>query len=184
MASKLDARVANLGVGLSDSGGVLTNTKPVSGPVVNTTSGTSIDLVGIPTWATVVHLVLSEVSTNAVNPLMVRLGSASGGIETTGYVSATTRASATGSTAGSATDGIRLANGADSSANNFYNGVVTLRKFDGNRWVSTAMTGQNVAFVNSSGAAKTLSAPLDRIRLMSSTGTDTFDNGSIKLMWE
>ncbi len=56
-----------------------------------TTSGTTHDYTGIPSWARKIHILLNGVSTNGVSPLAIQLGDA-GGIETSGYQSTVSHA--------------------------------------------------------------------------------------------
>jgi hypothetical protein len=51
---------------------------------VNTTSGTSIDFTGIPSWVRRITVMLLAVSTNGTSGVQIQLGD-SGGVETTGY---------------------------------------------------------------------------------------------------
>ena len=53
------------------------------------TSGTSIDFTGIPSWVKRITVLLNEVSLSGTDSFLIRLGD-SGGFETTGYVSSST----------------------------------------------------------------------------------------------
>jgi len=64
-------------------------TQPLTlGTSVATTSGTSIDFTGIPSWVKRITVMLNGVSTNGVEAVGIKLGT-SGGIVSTGYVGAT-----------------------------------------------------------------------------------------------
>ena len=135
------------------------------------TSGTSIDFTGIPSWAKRITVMFNGVSTNGTSAVMIQIGA--GTITTTGYTAGT------GATA--STTGFTLVNSA-SAANTLY-GVYSFVLFGNNTWVgSTAIyTGSGTP---SSGGGVTLSGALDRIRITTVNGTDTFDAGSINILYE
>ena len=82
-----------------DSGGIASGYKTGSVPAVslaqpltlgtvqNTTSGTSIDFTGIPSWVKRLTVAFRGVSTNGSSNLLVQIGS--GSVQTSGYQSAT-----------------------------------------------------------------------------------------------
>ena len=155
------------------------STNIVSGTAVATTSGTSIDFTGIPSWAKRITVMLNGNSTNATNSFLIQIGS-SGGIQTTGYLSWSARVSST-TTAGSSTDGyiINMASAGDI----VYGGTMVLTLINGNTWVASCSLGYTSGVIVA-GGSKNLGATLDRIRLTTTTGTDTFDAGLINIMWE
>ena len=167
-----------LGAGLVAGASLLT-----SGTAVASTSGTSIDFTGIPPWAKRITVMFNGVSTNGTSNLLIRLGY-SGGIEITGYLSnlAGVGSGSTGSGASDTTGFLCIVGG---SAANVATGVMSIVNFTGNTWVESA----SVAFTNSTftaagGGTKALLGTLDRIRLTATNGTDTFDAGSINIMYE
>jgi hypothetical protein len=132
------------------------------------TSGTSIDFTGIPSWAKKITIMFNNVSLNSSSNYLIQLGD-SGGIETTGYVSASSNSSA-------ATSGLIIY--AVSPATNT-TGHIILTLVGSNLWISSHSV--TVAF---GGGSKTLSDTLDRVRITSTSGTDEFDNGSINILIE
>ena len=153
-----------------------------SGTAVASTSGTSIDFTGIPAGVKRITVMFNGVSTNGSSALLAQIGD-SGGIETTGYISASTAIAnnAVGSLVTS-TAGVVLATGF--VAANTFHGVVTISTLGSNSWVaggSTHQTGQGTYVVAGS---KTLSDVIDRVRITTANGTDTFDAGSINILWE
>ena len=151
----------------------------VSGTAVASTSGTSIDFTGIPSWAKRITVMLSGVSTTAATTalVLVQIGD-SGGIENTGYVSSTSEG---GSTA-SSTIGFPLATTLQTI--DVFSGQAILSLFNGNTWISGSLVN-GVSYGLAPGAGvKTLSATLDRVRITTSTGTPTFDAGSINILYE
>jgi hypothetical protein len=142
-----------------------------------TASGTAVDFLNIPATARRVTVMFNGVSTNGTSNPLIQLGD-SGGFETTGYVSAA--GSSDGSGASTSTAGFVFRS---SLAANAISGVMTINLLNGNLWTSV----HNTTFANiaSWGAgSKTLSDTLDRIRITTVNGTDTFDAGSINIMVE
>jgi hypothetical protein len=150
---------------------------------VATTSGTSIDFTGIPSWAKRITVMLSGVSTNGSSQLLVQLGD-SGGIETTGYESAAGLAASAGAFSTSSA-GFLIEPTANLAASTLRYGSMIISLLTGNTWVEQvgAYTSTLAAQTNG-GGAKTLSATLDRIRLTTVNGTDAFDAGSVNIIYE
>jgi len=152
----------------------------VSGTAVASTSGTSIDLsTTIPSWVKRITVVLSGVSTNGTGNWLVRIGS--GSFQATGYTSTASYMTTTPSTASDTTGFIIRT---DNASNNI-SGVMTLINITGNSWVESWAGGGNTnnqSYVG--GGAVTLSGTLDRVRILTANGTDTFDAGTINILYE
>lgn len=151
---------------------------------VVTTSGTSIDFTGIPSTVTRITLNFNGVSTNGTSVLLVQLGD-SGGIENTGYATVmATINSATPSTNAS-TAGFQLPVAAAAAVRY---GTFTLNLIDAATFTWSCFGGiaENVAgtIFGISAGRKATSAALDRVRLTTVGGTDTFDLGSMNISWE
>lgn len=147
-----------------------------------TTSGTSHDYTGIPAGAKRITLMLSAVSTNGTSNLQVQLGS--GSVETSGYngfVSVVAAAGVTG-VLGIST-GFPIDNGR--AAPDDYNGTIvfTLLNSSTNLWTCSGNT-YSASAGNSTCGSKALSGTLDRIRVTTVSGADTFDAGSINILIE
>lgn len=149
------------------------------GATVATTSGTAIDITGIPSWVNRITIIFNQVSTNGNNPQLVQIGG--GGIQNTGYVSTGCAQGPGINNAIGATDGYIMfqAGSAGTIA-----GQMVLTKISGNIWVSSHVTKIDTTNCRFGGGTKTLNNPLDRIRLTNSGGTDVFDGGSINIFWE
>lgn len=155
----------------------------VTATAVASTSGTSIDFTGIPSWVSRITVMLTGVSTNGTSNLLIRIGD-SGGIETTGYSSVASAGTDAGayqsSTAGYIIDyGTR-------SATSVTSGAITLMNLSGNIWVESGNVGDPVTQLVTSACSgtKTLSATLTQLRITTVGGTDTFDAGSINILYE
>jgi hypothetical protein len=153
---------------------------PTLGTEQASTSGTSIDFTSIPSWAKQIEINLVGVSTNSTSPLALQLGD-SGGIEAAGY-SGRAAAVSTGSTNGATTH--FLLNDASVAANAIH-GRVTLSLEDSseNTWVMTSNLAYAGGEVFIAAGSKATSAALDRVRLTSQGGADTFDAGAVNILY-
>ncbi|MGL5752325.1 MAG: hypothetical protein ACRCXT_17450 [Paraclostridium sp.] len=156
--------------------------KMVLGTAVNSTSGTSIDFTGIPSWAKKIKILFNKVSTNGASNMQIQIGG-SGGIENSGYSSSSAIVGATNSAIGvtSLTGFVSFNN----NTANIYNGIYELINISGNIWILSGVIGiEAISYVVINGGTKTLSGSLDRIRITTVNGTDTFDAGQINIMYE
>jgi hypothetical protein len=146
------------------------------------TSGTSIDFTSIPSWVRRVTVMLNSISTNGSSIPQIQLGT-SGGVTTSGYTAYA--AGINGGTAQtSSTSGHIINNG--SAAANTYSGNVVFNLINGNNWIGTGMvlnTGATGA-MGYSASTVGLGGTLDRVRITTVGGTDTFDAGSINILYE
>ena len=143
---------------------------------VKSATGTSVDFTGIPSWVRRVTVTLIDVSGSGSSVFLVRLGT-SAGITTTGYVGAT--AGAGGNT--SATAGIPL-NHAVGSADTTSGNLIIINP-TGNTWIAGGSFSRGGGAVTGAGSV-TLGSVLTQLRLTTTNGTDTFDAGSINLLYE
>ena len=169
-----------VGTAVSDTDAIQRQQKITLGTSVATTSVTSIDFTGIPSWVKRITVMLNGVSTSGVSPLQVQLGSVS--IDTTStyistgvYLGAST--AATSSTTGLLVTGATAAASAISGA-----GTISLQ--DSLKWVSAFNGRSETTHMMIGAGSKTLSGTLDRIRLTTVNGTDTFDAGSVNISYE
>jgi hypothetical protein len=155
-----------------------------SGTMINTTSGTEAAFTGIPSGVKRILVALKGVSTNGNTDKWLQIGD-SGGYETTGYLGAGSRLSGAAlSGPSSLTTGFNI--GKDAGATMLIHGVITLVLMDAatNLWAcSSILSSEDNAIIISSGT-KALSGTLDRLRLISGAGTETFDAGSMNIQYE
>ena len=149
-----------------------------SGTAVASTSGTSIDFTSIPSWVKRITVLFNGVSTNGTSNMQIQVG-ISTGVVTTGY-----------------TSGIGYRNGEATSTTGFvvgqmvtstvsFSGVVTINSFGSNIWTSGGTMSRNDGWaVLSGGFVSSIGGTLDRIRITTIGGTDTFDAGSINILYE
>jgi hypothetical protein len=153
-----------------------------SGTAVASTSGTFVDFTGIPSWVKRVTVMLVGVSTNGSSNLLVQLGA--GSITTSGYTGQgvqTTSAPSISNT--TSTTGLILTGAFSATA--LYSGACQIISVSGNTWANSGTllsgTAGNANFFSGS---VTLSDTLDRIRITTVNGTDTFDAGTINILFE
>ena len=145
-------------------------------------SGTSVDFTSIPSWVKRVTVMLVGVSASGTSQIQVQIGS--GSVTTTGYVSAASNAQGTALAVVTSTTGFTT--GGANAANLHYttfsivnpSGFVYLCSGNGN-----INSGGTFTVYDASGTV-TLSGAIDRLRLTTVNGTDTFDAGSVNILYE
>jgi hypothetical protein len=153
-----------------------------SATAVASTSGTSIDFTGIPSWARRITVMFDAVSTSGSSAVQIQLGSSSG-IENTNYISASIRTNPTALNTASITSGFGM-DGTGGASTYSRSGIVGISNLSGNVWVASGGLYVGSALYTSVSGGKTLSSTLDRVRITTVNGTDTFNAGSINIMWE
>lgn len=158
---------------ISYRGGVLIQSSTV------TASSTSVDFTGIPSWAKRITLGFSNLSTNGTSNMIAQLGISSG-VTTSGYLASTGQG---GVGAVAFTNGFGLS--VSTSAATTIHGLGVFMNMGSNMWVYS-MSGafSNAAAVINGGGLITLSGSLDRLRVTTVAGTDTFDTGTLSVIWE
>jgi hypothetical protein len=157
----------------------------VSGTAVSA-SGTSIDFTGIPSTAKRITVMFDGVSTNGTSGWLLQIGGAS--FETSGYVSTVTY-TGTGSGGSSSTAGFIIVPASAGTASNICTGAVTITLLDPltNDWVHQTVAGltqSGTVYSVQGGGSKAITGALARVRITTVNGTDTFDAGTINIMWE
>jgi len=156
-----------------------------SGTAVATTSGTAIDFTSIPSWVKRVTVSLDQVSISGTDNILLQIGGSS--IETTGYIGGSAYAGS-GTGGGSSTSGFFITPTGSASAANTFSGLLTLVLADAslNKWVASFCFYFSQSALNLSsagGGRKAITGTLEKLRL-TVTGTNTFDNGLINIMYE
>ena len=152
----------------------------VSGTAV-TASGTAVNFTGIPSWVKRITVMFSGVSTNGTSGVLFQLGTSSG-VENTGYAGAGASTDSAAAVTTSFTAGFGVAR--SFVAANTLNGSLTVTNVSGNAWVASGVSSLNSTVQYYVSGAKSLSATLDRIRITTVNGTDTFDAGTINILYE
>ena len=172
---------------IDGSAGVTTNTGAVyngiqAATAVASTSGTSIDFTSIPSWVKRITVMFYRMSTNGTSLPILRVGT-SGGVVSTGYETVVGYSSSAGTFATDSTSFVLACTGAW-GASSSYSGLVILSNVTGNNWSGIISAGSYSIIQVSGGGSVTLGGTLDRVRITTSGGTDTFDAGSINILYE
>jgi len=161
-----------------NSGAVLGIT---SGTAVASTSGTSIDFTSIPTWVKRLTVMFDGVSTNGTSKVQIQLG-VSGVPQSTSYIcgSAYIDGSNSSNRASFTTGfGIDMASAAYARS-----GALEITNINTtNTWVSSGNFGNSTLVAYVAGSVP-LSGVLNMVRITTVNGTDTFDAGSINILYE
>lgn len=154
--------------------GVLT-----SGTVVASTSGTSIDFTSIPSWVKRITVMMNGVSTNGTSNLQIQIGS--GSVTTSGYSSS---ASFITTGVGSATSTTGFIVTPSVAAATVSSGNIMLCLLTNNAWTYSGFLSLATGTQLSAGISASLGGILDRVRITTVGGTDTFDAGNINILYE
>lgn len=144
---------------------------------VASTSGTSIDFTGLPSWVKRITVMFVGVSTSGISPIQIQIGN--GSPETSGYLSG----AQTAGSAANITSGFSLEQSC--AATSVRHGMAFISTLGSNVWTYSTITNRSDTTAISWGAgSKTTSATIDRVRITTVNGTDTFDAGSINILYE
>jgi hypothetical protein len=149
---------------------------------VASTSGTAIDFTGIPSWVKKITVMFSGVSTNGVSNIEIRLGTTSG-IESSGYGGTLFNSQVT------SVGNVALSTGftvdSTTAATDSRSGLCILSLISGSVYAASgSFSLTNAARYASFSGTKQVSGTLDRIRITTVNGTDTFDAGSINIIYQ
>ena len=156
-----------------------------SGTAVTSTSGTSIDFTSIPSSAKRITILFQSVSTNGTSTVGVRLGTgATPTYVTTGYASVGNSIAGAAVVSSTYTTLFGLGSGNQSAAS-IMNGHIILTNINGNSWISTGTTSQtNIDSTHIGNGSISLGATLTAVRITTVGGTNTFDAGTINILYE
>jgi len=145
------------------------------------TSAVAYDFTALPSWVKRITVMFAGVSVNLSSIIQVQLGTGSTTYTTTGYLGGGWFANTTNA---SLTTGISvITSGAGAGARTVF-GTMTIANLTGNTWVASATAYDNNGSALVAGSSIALAAPLTAIRLTTVNGTDTFDAGSINILYE
>jgi hypothetical protein len=151
----------------------------LSGTAVATTSGTSVDFTGLPSWVKRITVMFSNVSTSGTSNILVRLIT-SAGVISTGYRSSSSRLN--GSSVGESDSTVGFLLNIAAALDDVY-GTYTIATLDGTAWSgSGSATYQDGLLIFGGGIV--LAGALTGVRITTVNGTDTFDTGLINVLYE
>lgn len=152
---------------------------------VASTSGTAIDFTGIPSWAKRITVMFNGVSTNGTSIVQIQIGASS--FSTSGYKSNASYGSSSAVQFATGTSGFIIDPSGQAAAGTARSGTYTLVLIGSNVWVGSGTNAEGSvvgATTSCAGNAPALSAALDRIRITTVNGNDTFDAGTINISYE
>jgi len=157
----------------STSGGAITL------GTAQTPSGVSaVDFTGIPSWVKRITVMFQGVSTNGGSQMQIQLGA--GSVVISNYKGSVWEANTTNSLNST---GFRITG--NMSAADIWNGSAIISNMGSNVWTIQSIFGrQDVATSAISGGSISVGGTLDRLRITTLGGTDTFDAGTINISYE
>ena len=147
---------------------------------VASTSGTSITFSSLPAWVKRITVMFNGVSTSGTSSILIQIGA--GSVTNTGYASVSSRFGASSGASGNYTTGFGIFQAA---AADVIGGAIQLTNHSSNIWVASGATSatNSTANMTTSGYIS-LSGTLDRVVITTVNGTDTFDAGSVNILYE
>jgi len=142
------------------------------------TDNTRAEFTGIPSWVRRITVMFSGVGTNGTSNLQIQIGA--GSFTTTGYTSTCTyNSNGVAPTVLNVTSGFLLT--PTNGTSEVMSGIATIVLISSNSWVFSGSLSDSalVPNVNTGTGSIALGGTLDRIRVLTVNGTDTFDTGSI-----
>jgi hypothetical protein len=148
----------------------------IAGTAVASTSGTSIDFTSIPSWVKRITIMLNGVSGSGSSSFLIQFGT-SGGIISTGYFSACNSGPTISSTAG-------FVIGEDTAAL-IDSGTYVISQLSSSVWVGSGNFVRDSSTTLKTCAGKVTGiGTITTVRITTVNGTDTFDAGSINILYE
>jgi hypothetical protein len=176
---------------IDGSAGVTTNTGAVyngiqsltvnaggTTPFPSSSGPTAVDFTSIPSWVKRITVMFSGVSTSGTSLPQIQLGA--GSVTTSGYAAASANNASASSATVVATSGF-IINSANAA--NTLSGLFVISLLGNNAWTLFGAVAASANQYSSSGGV-TLGGTLDRVRITTVNGTDTFDAGSINILYE
>lgn len=173
-----------MSVVINGSAGVTTNSGAVYDSIQRatsqaTTSGTAFNFTSIPSWVKRITVMFQGVSLSGTDSILVQIGD-SGGIENTGYLSTSTGfTGSAGSTVNNTTGFVITSD----TASYLLSGYMVITNLTGNVWVAAGNGKLSTAASWVCAGDKTLSDTLTQLTV-TRTGTNTFDAGTINILYE
>jgi len=170
--------IVALGTGTGGAGTYIVSASQTVGSTAITVVG--LDFYNIPSWVKRITIMMNGVSTSGTSVILIQLGD-SGGIENTGYTAASYNETGGSNSTSSAGFSANHASVAASA----YNGSMTITSMGSNIFAETGIFYRSgTAGMAYCAGTKTLSDTLTQIRITTVNGTDTFDAGSINILYE
>lgn len=171
--------ITALGTGTGGAGTYTISTAS-TGTVSGTITVVGLDFFNIPSWVKRITVMFAGVSTSGTSVILIQLGD-SGGVETSGY----TAASYNDTGGANSTSSVGFSANQASVAASAYSGSMTITSMGSNTFAETGTFYRSgTAGMSYCAGYKTLSDTLTQVRITTVNGTDTFDAGSINILYE
>ena len=147
---------------------------------LSASGNTSVDFTSMPSWINMITVVFRDISTNGSSFVLIQLGTSSG-VATSGYVSTSVDVDGSGSSTSNSTSGfiVRTVNATAS-----INGTMTIAYMGSNVWVANHTANYSTTTVVLGGGNCALGGTLDRVRITTVNGTETFDAGTLNVLYQ
>lgn len=147
-----------------------------------TTSGTFKDFLDVPSWAKRITIGFSSVSLSGTASMVVQLGS--GSIDASSYGGSSSSLGVASMATSIISTSFAFVD-QSAAAGDSRSGHLILTTIGSNIWTASGMLGKgNTNYMILCAGTKTLAGTLDRVRITTSNGTDTFDAGSVNILYE
>jgi hypothetical protein len=123
------------------------------------------------------------VSVSGTSVIQVQLGTSSG-VETTGYLTMVGLVSTTNNITRGVISTSAFAIATGGAASESWKGNIVFTLLGSNSWTGTGNSYNGVDGITMSAGTKTTASTLDRIRITTVNGTDTFDAGTVNILYE
>lgn len=151
----------------------------VSGTAVASTSGANITFTSVPSWVKRITVMFNAVTTSGSSQYQIQIGS--GSIDSTSTYAGTNTSAAGSVTSTALTTGFLVSTPSSTTTES---GNAVLTNVSGNIWSFSSILGRSDGRADFTGGVKSLSGALDRVRITTANGTDTFTAGSINILYE
>jgi hypothetical protein len=170
--------ITALGTGTGGAG-TYTISPASTGTVSGTITVVGVDFLNIPSWVKRITVMFSNISTNGTSNYQVQIGA--GSVATSGYLSGSTQ----GTTGVASATGFPVVQSPSATFN--YSGQIIITSLGSLAWVassSCSIMSPNTGTTTTGNGSITLGGTLDRVRITTVNGADTFDAGSINILYE
>ena len=145
------------------------------------TTNTSLDFTSIPSWVKKITVMFAGVSVSASSIIQVQLGTGSTSYTTSGYLGGGWYSNTTNTVV---TTGIPVIPSGAGAGARTVTGTMTIANITGNTWVASATIYEITGSACLSASSIALGATLTAVRLTTVNGTDTFDAGTVNILYE
>jgi hypothetical protein len=154
---------------------------PLISGTAQAASGPTVSFTGIPSWAKRITVLLSAITTVASGTPAIRAGA--GSYEATGYESINSNIqTSTAASSASVNTSWDLVTAGNSTYT--YTGNIVITKVTGTTYTICSQLRFNTTLSTFTTGYKTFSGNISQLQLCMSTGTDTFNGGTINVMYE